>query len=99
MPPSDNESTGYRRAAGLLTEQLENEIFVLDPRAGCIHALNPTASALWRLLQEPATLAELVDDFSAAFPHEPRTKLVREIKSGLTSIRGKGLIERTEIEP
>lgn len=97
MPSPDGAAEGYGRASGVITEIVDSEIFVLDPEKGRIHAMNTTAAALWRLLEEPATLAELVDDFAAAFPVVSRTKLTREIEQGLASIKEKGLLQRVKL--
>ncbi len=97
MPSPEGATEGYGRASGVITEIVDSEIFVLDPEKGRIHAMNTTAAALWRLLEEPATLAELVDDFAAAFPALSRTKLTREIEQGLASIKEKGLLQRVKL--
>jgi PqqD family protein of HPr-rel-A system len=88
---------GYGRVPGLITEVVDNEIFVLDPGKGRIHAMNASAAALWQLLEEPAALAELVEDFAAAFPAVSRTKLQRDIEQGLADIRDKGLLRRVSL--
>ncbi len=97
MSGPEGAAEGYGRVPGVITELVDNEIFVLDPDKGRIHAMNPSAAALWRLLEEPATLAELVEDFAAAFPAVSRTKLQREIEQGLASIREKGLLQRVSL--
>lgn len=41
---------------------------VYDPRRSVSHQLNPTAALVWRCFDGEARLAELIDDFTDAFP-------------------------------
>jgi hypothetical protein len=56
-----------RRIPNLLVHEVDEEFVVLDAETDLIHRLNPTASAIWRSLEEAGTAEEiarrLVDEF------------------------------------
>lgn len=55
------------------------EIFLVHPDGVQIHNLNPTAAALWRLLEEPLTARDMVDILQTAFPIIAMAKLEADV--------------------
>ena len=58
----------YRRAADVITTDLEHELVLLDPRNGEMFALNATARCIWLALPADlgAVTATLATRFNAA---------------------------------
>ncbi|MCK8485087.1 PqqD family protein [Aliiroseovarius sp. S2029] len=58
----------YARAPGLVETQVEDAFFLADANGQAIHQLNQGSLAIWRILDEPASLDEVVEVMCAAFP-------------------------------
>jgi PqqD family protein of HPr-rel-A system len=70
----------------LAAVELDGEIVVYDQSNGRLHALNPTASVVFKFLDGTATMKELADDIAAAYSAPPGEveaqirKLVRQFR-------------------
>lgn len=63
MQSSDESSphdTGTDPDRGLVIREIDGEVVALDPAAGWVHQLNPTASLIWRLATEGHDAAAIV---------------------------------------
>ncbi len=59
MPEKVSATTRIARSDGLVAEQMEGGIVMLDPETDRYLRLNATGRLIWEALAEPATLAEL----------------------------------------
>ena len=89
----------YRRRKGIDLREVGDEIFLIDPRYGRIHHLNPTGAALWRLLDGPLSLDEIVETFRDAFPGSTRRAHKKHLKRILDDLEDNELIERPPADP
>ncbi len=53
-----------RRAQALPFQKMKDETLVVDPKSREVHLLNPTASRIWELLEQGATVPQLVATLS-----------------------------------
>lgn len=81
------------RAAGVSLRQRGDHAFLTDAAEQVIHHLNPTGAAVWRVLEEPVRLIDLVDLFAAAFPDRPVEALRADLARLIGDLAASGLVE------
>jgi len=74
------------------TVEVDDRVIVVDEWAGRTHELNPTASIVWRCLDGEATIAEIVDDLSAAFGAD-RGQIDRDVTNLVRDFGALGLLD------
>ncbi len=86
-----NLKATYGRNPAILHKEVDGEIFLIDDIQGKIHALDAMAGGIWRLLEQPTTVYEIVATFSAAFPDRKTKDLRRHISRFLDDMQHKNL--------
>ncbi|WP_424940404.1 PqqD family peptide modification chaperone [Aliiroseovarius sp. S253] len=66
--PKFDKGLCYVQAVGVTESVVGEECFLADGSGIGIFRLNPISSAIWKLLEEPTDLTEVVEILSAAFP-------------------------------
>lgn len=84
----------YCRNPEILHRELDGEIFLIDDTGGKIHALDAMAGGIWRLLEQPMTVYDIVATFSAAFPERKSKDLRRQVTRFLDDMRHNNLALR-----
>ncbi|MGI9511698.1 MAG: PqqD family protein [Anderseniella sp.] len=74
-----NSKVSYCRNPEILYREVDGEIFLIDDARGKIHALDAMAGGIWRLLEQPMTVYDIVATFSAAFPDRKSKDLRRPV--------------------
>ena len=69
----------FARHHWVTSEQIEQDLFLLDTKLDKIHSLNGTAAAVWEMLADPVSQSDLVEDFAAAYPGVSPGKIRRDI--------------------
>jgi hypothetical protein len=82
----------WQRVAGGGETPADNDLFVISPEGEIVH-LDALAHALWRALDQPQTLGELVATFAAAFPGEDQMQLAADLQAALDALYLEGLVE------
>lgn len=82
----------YARAPDITPRQIDDSLFAAVPTTNTIHHLDPMAAAVWRALEQPRTLREIVELFAAAFPEVEREVLRRDLRAVLGRMRRVGLV-------
>jgi len=77
----------YVRAPDIAARQVDDSFFAAVPTTNTIHYLDPLAAAVWRALEQPRTLRDLVELFAAAFPDVEREVLRRDLRAVLGRMR------------
>lgn len=72
--------------------EIEDRILLVDEAAGRGHALNPTATLVWRLLGTRVALGELIDEMSAAFS-VPRREVDHSVIGLVRNLGALGLLD------
>ena len=78
----------------LVVREVEAQFFLIDEEGGTIHHLNETASAIWRLLDEPATSNKVIEMFRFLYPDENVRDLKRSIRSLLRDLVDRNILVR-----
>jgi len=87
--------TLFRRKPDMISANLGAELAVLDLARGSYLGFNPTASHVWRLLQDPLTLEQICGAMIAEFEVEPAL-CGAEIQSLLNKLLAAGLITASD---
>jgi hypothetical protein len=88
-----------RRGPRIASAEVHGEAVLLDLRHGKYYSLNRTGAAVWELLSQPRTLAELHEALFDRFDAEPET-LRDDLTALLDDLRLHGLVddERPEVD-
>ena len=81
-----------RRAEGISSATVQGDAVLLDTRRGKYYTLNPTGAAVWELLLEPRSLAELRTALVERFDVDAET-LSGDLSDLLDDLRRHGLID------
>lgn len=57
----------YQRK-NLVSEQIEDELMILDHETSRLIRLNPTAGLIWSLMKEPLTFKEIIQKVIKTYP-------------------------------
>ena len=71
--------------------EIDGTAVLMNREDGGLYGLNPVAARVWEWLQEPRTLAELVELLTGEFDVDVETAEV-DLKVLLHELRGRGLI-------
>ena len=85
-----NEHDSPTRHPSVETAVFDAEVVVYDDRSGTVHHLNPSASAIWLLL-DGRPLAAVLDALGQA-TGEPREELERDVTQALSDLREADLL-------
>jgi hypothetical protein len=100
----DSESSGrvavpldaasvIRRRPGAHFRQRDGEVFLTDAAEQIIFHLNPTGSAVWRLIEQPVPFGEIADLFVTGFPDRDPAALTADLSDLVRRLAQSGLVE------
>lgn len=96
--PSVPAVPGYQRNPQISEVTVDGERFLADSKSGSIHNLNPLASAIWRLLEQPVTREVMVAIVRVGYPEVPQEMIETDISAILERFEAKDLITRAGAE-
>jgi hypothetical protein len=83
---------GYVQTRGVQLRAVEDDTFLIDPEIGTIHHLNQLGAAIWRQLDGPVSVPELIELLCAAFPEVPPARITADVESLLATLKAEGLV-------
>ncbi len=86
-------SARCRRADGIATRRIGGAAFLWRPGEAMLWHLNPTAQAIWALLERPASAQTLARDLGLLFPDEPDDQLLNGTRLLLGQLIDQGFVE------
>ena len=86
----------YTRGPRIEERWIDDTAFLVDPATDALFQLNPTGSAVWRLLQEPTTLDTAAAALADAFPDILAERIRAEVRALLAELTRRGLAERRQ---
>ncbi len=86
----------YVRSKHVVERDYGTDCFVASTRGLRIHHMNLVARAIWRMLQEPSKLDDIVDVFVSAFPDKSEEVLRHDICKSLGKFAEDGLLHQVE---
>jgi len=75
---------------GIVT--IDGESFLADNQGAAIHHLNPVGSAIWTLMAEPVTIADMVDLLHLAFPDVGGEQVKGDVADLIDTLVSKNLL-------
>ncbi len=70
--------------------EVDADIFLVHADGITLYNLNPTAAALWRLMAQPMSGAEMAEIMQAAFPDTPAGQIKADIRRIVSELLGLG---------
>ncbi len=83
----------YSRKPEIIERQIDDTVFLVNPRDDTIFYLNPLSAGIWRLLAEPTTEAETIRIVQQAFTETPPEQIASDVRNLFALLRSKGLIQ------
>lgn len=80
------------RRPGLIEAQVDGELVGLHVENGVCYGFNATATRIWALIRQPATLDEICAALVDEFAVEPET-CAREVRDLVETLRRDGLVD------
>jgi len=80
------------RHPGTQARERGGQAFLTDAGEAVIFHLNPTGTALWRLLEQPAAFGELTAIFAAGFPDRNADALASDLSALIRDLAANGLV-------
>ncbi len=68
-----------QRATGITTRTMDRALFIADDKYEAVYRMNATSAALWKLLEQPMSIAGIIEVFSTAFPDVPLEQLTDDL--------------------
>ena len=65
----------YVKRTKILEKRLDDELLLIDNEADVIFNLNPLGTAVWRFLETPRKIDEILEVLGAAFPDIPEAQI------------------------
>lgn len=96
MTPRDiSDSTTIVAAHDLLAGEFGEELIVLSLRDGVYYGLEDVGARIWKLLQEPITMAAICDTLASEYDIA-RAHCEQDVRALLGELAAKGLVEIRE---
>jgi len=81
----------FRRSDDLLGAEVGDELLMMSVEKGSYFSLNPVATRIWALLEQPRTLDELVASLTQEYDVPPAT-CSEETATFLAALRERGML-------
>jgi len=86
----------FMRAEGVSVNPMDDDLFLVAPISGEIVHLDVMAAAIWRLLDEPRSVADILATFVAAFPDANSSTLQDDLEMALETLTAAGLVKQSD---
>lgn len=90
--PQDRKTT-YIRSSSAISGRLHDELVMMDPDRGKYFSLNPVATRIWDLLENPLSLDELCGALAVEY-EVSMEQCINEVREYLEEMAGLGLVIR-----
>lgn len=82
----------YRKAEGYVSTGVEDDVVLMSLEAGSYYGIGGAGGAVWAMLDEPRSEAELVEGVMAAYAVDRET-CTADVRAFLADLKAKGLVE------
>jgi hypothetical protein len=82
----------FKRNAAVTATEIDDGIFLVEPETQDIFFLDAISSGLWRLLDEPQSLAAIQAVVREAFPDQPAPALDADVATALQEMVERRLV-------
>ena len=88
--------TRLTRNPDIVIREVDDVIFLVGPRNDGVFHLNATGAAVWRLLAEPVTKAEVAQILAGAFPDVPPDRLRDDLNTLVDDLDARGFLRKLD---
>lgn len=81
-----------RQREGTVADRIGDGLYLADPDGLAIHRMDPMATVIWTLLEEPVTPQEIREILAEAFPDADPAQISDDVQRLLRMLRNAGLI-------
>ena len=92
--PDSAENGLYVQNPDISIQDVGDAVFLVNSESESIYYLNVLGAALWRLLAEPAGVAQVAADLHTAFPETPRDEVETDVRNLIADFLENDLITR-----
>ncbi|MEO8558941.1 MAG: PqqD family protein [Rhodospirillales bacterium] len=82
----------YTRQAGVSETEIDDGVFLVEPKSQEIYFLDAISRGLWRLLGEASSLADLQGVVRQAFPDQAPAEIDRDVAAVIVEMSERGLV-------
>lgn len=70
----------YQQKPSVHVREIEDQLFLADTDTGVMFHLNPVGSAVWRLMESPVCIEEVIEILDTAFPDVGITQVSTDVR-------------------
>lgn len=82
----------YMRKAGVSETEIDDGVFLVEPRSQEIYFLDAVSRGLWRLMAEASSIDELQSVVRQAFPDQAADQIDRDVAAAIAEMNERGLV-------
>ncbi len=82
----------FTRQAGVSETEIDDGVFLVEPKSQEIYFLDAISRGLWRLLGEASSLADLQGVVRQAFPDQAPAEIDRDVAAAIAEMSERGLV-------
>lgn len=86
----------YQQKPDVHVRQMEGQVFLADPDTDVLFHLDPIGSAVWRLLEQPTPMNDIIALLSDAFPDAEESRIETDVSALFNQLIDNGLINGSE---
>lgn len=75
---------------------MDDDLFLVAPVSGEIVHLDAMGAAIWRLLEQPQGMEEILATFAEAFPDADTERLRDDLAVALETLKAAGLVRQSD---
>ena len=90
------DSTVVQRHPGAKARERDGQAFLTDSEETVIFNLNSTGTAVWRMIEQPTRIDELIAIFSSVFPTEDLSVMAADLSSLIRDLANNNLVRIDE---
>ena len=87
----------FQQASDIVLRELDGDLFLKRPHDDAVFHLNAVAAILWRLLEQPVSLATAVAALGQIFPQTAPDQIRRDVKTVFDDFQAGGLIRANHL--
>ena len=88
---SDFQSKHWKRSKNIVIRQMGDSYFLANPSDNEIYYLNEVSTAIWNLLEEPLSGADISSTIQTAFPEANSEAVIADVRKLLSEFAELGL--------
>jgi hypothetical protein len=93
MTSPEQDKIPYTRTPNVVHRKMDDSVFLADQNVDSVFHLNQTGAAIWHLLEQPTSIAEIIATLNAAFPGISCDEIEKDVRKVFKQLSSRGLIQ------